>query len=79
MSVHKQEPFQIRLLLPKEMVSELDSIAASRRISRLALIRRFLQLQIDDEFNQLETYFAEAERRNKTHARLQEHLKNSEY
>ena len=79
MSVHQQEPFQIRLLLPKEMVSELDSIASSRRVSRLALIRRFLQLQIEDEFSQLESYFAEVDKRKRTHARLQEHLEDSEY
>lgn len=79
MSIHRQHPKQIRLLLPEQMVSELDCIAASREVSRLALIRRFLRLQIDDELSQLETYFQEVDRRNKTHERLQEHLSDNEW
>lgn len=79
MSDHIEKPAQILLVLPEEMVSQLNSIAASRQISRLALIRRFLRLQIDSELSQLETYFQEVDRREKVHERLQEHLTDSEW
>ena len=71
MSIHIDQPTQILLVLPKQMVSQLDSIAATRQVSRLALIRRFLRLHIVDELSQLENYFQEVDRRNKTHERLQ--------
>jgi metal-responsive CopG/Arc/MetJ family transcriptional regulator len=79
MSIHRDSPKQIRLLIPQQMVRELDSIAASRQLSRLAIIRRFLRMQIDEELSQLETYFEEVDRRNRTHERLQEHLSDNEW
>lgn len=79
MSINAKQITQIRLLLPKEMVSELDTIAASRQVSRLSLIRFFLRHQIDHELSQLDAYFKDVDRRRRTHARLQEHLSENEW
>lgn len=40
---------QLRLLLPKEWVAELDTIASVRCSTRLALIRQYLRRQIDHD------------------------------
>jgi len=44
---------QIRLLLPRKWVDELDTIAASRHLSRLGLIRGYLRSRIDHDLNKL--------------------------
>ena len=79
MSNHIDKHTQILLALPAQMVSELNSIAKSRQISRLALIRRYLRLQLDDELKSLEAYLNEAKRGKRTHALLQERLKESDW
>lgn len=43
---------QIRLLVPKEWVQELDTLAASRFLTRLGLIRFYLRSQMDQDLNQ---------------------------
>lgn len=78
MSINTKEIAQIRLLIPKEMVSELDTIASSRDMTRLSTIRFLLRNQIDAELSQLETYLEQVERRRNTHQRLQEHLSDKE-
>ena len=44
---------QIRLLLPSKWVEELDAIAASRHITRLALIRGYLRSRLDHDLQNL--------------------------
>lgn len=78
MSIQEKEISQIRLLLPTEMVIELDTIAKSRRLPRLQLIRFFLRHQIDKELNDLEAYLDGVERRKETHQRLQDYLLEQE-
>lgn len=78
MSVQTDKTSQIRLLIPTEMVKELDTIAISRSMSRLALIRYFLRHQIDQELSELDSYLSQVERRKQTHQRLQEHLSERE-
>ena len=78
MSFQTKEIAQIRLLIPSEMVRELDTIASSRDMTRLAVIRFLLRNQIDAELSQLETYLEQVERRRDTHQRLQEHLSDKE-
>lgn len=78
MSIQSKEITQIRLLIPTEMVRELDTIASSRDMTRLALIRFLLRLQIDSEMGQLESYFENVDRRKQTHQRLQEYLSDRE-
>lgn len=79
MSNHIDKPKQILLALSTQMLSELDSLSKSRQISRLALIRRYLRLQIDDELKSLEAYLNEAKRGKRTHLLLQERLKESDW
>lgn len=78
MSIQTKEITQIRLLIPTEMVHELDTIATSRDMTRLALIRYLLRHQIDSELGQLESYLENVDRRKQTHQRLQEYLSDRE-
>ena len=78
MSINKKEIAQLRLLIPIEMVEELDTIASSRDTTRLAIIRMFLRNSIAYELDQLETHFQNMSRRDKTHRRLQQHLSDRE-
>jgi hypothetical protein len=78
MSINKKEIAQLRLLIPIEMLEELDTIASSRATTRLSIIRMFLRNSIDSELDQLEIHFQEMTRRDKTHRRLQQHLFDKE-
>lgn len=79
MPVHSKDIIQqIRLLLPATMVNELNTIAASREISRLALIRFFLRNQINQELDELQNYLDAAESRKQTQQQLQDLLKKHE-
>jgi metal-responsive CopG/Arc/MetJ family transcriptional regulator len=78
MSIHIQDPTQILLHLPKQMVSELDSIAKSRQVSRTALIRWLLQHQIIEELKSLEVHLENTKRCKRTNMLLQSHLKDKE-
>ena len=40
---------QLRLIIPKEWVAELDALASFRVISRLALIRLFIREALNNE------------------------------
>lgn len=57
---------QIRLLIPKEWLDELTSLAKGRYMSRLSLIRTYLRNQMDEELRQLEDHFAARERQRAT-------------
>ncbi len=48
---------QLRLLLPAEWVADLDSIAASKFVSRLALIRQYLRECADRDLQSLKAQF----------------------
>lgn len=48
---------QIRLLIPQEMMKELDTLAKVKLMTRLALIRRYLREQIDHDLSQLNDHF----------------------
>jgi metal-responsive CopG/Arc/MetJ family transcriptional regulator len=78
MSIHIEDPTQILLHLPRQMLSELDSIAKSRQVSRTALIRWFLSHQIQEELKSLEVHLENTRRCKKTHLLLQDHLKDKE-
>jgi len=51
----KTEKGQIRLILPKDWIPDLDSIAASKFISRLDLIRRYLRECADRDLTSLKS------------------------
>ena len=78
MSINKKEIAQLRLLIPIEMLEELDTIASSRDTTRLSIIRMFLRNSIAYELDQLETHFQNMNRRDKTHRRLHQHLIDKE-
>jgi len=78
MSNQSKKITQIRLLLPIEMLRELDTLADSRSMTRLQLIRFLLRHQIDQELSELDSYLSQVERRKQTHQRLQEHLSERE-
>ena len=62
----KQEQTHIRLILPKKWLKELDVIARSRLISRLALIRHYIQLHINDDLEKLREQLATVNQNKRT-------------
>ena len=67
---------QIRLLVPKEWVQELDTLAKSRFLTRLGLIRFYLRSQMDQDLQQLADVLQERQDLKNTHRSLQRY--NSE-
>ena len=49
---------QLRLIIPQSWIFKLDTIATSRFISRLALIRHYLRLHLDKDLESLRTQLA---------------------
>lgn len=45
--------FQIRLILEKEMADQLSTIASTKYLSRMSLIRGYLQKAIEEDLNSL--------------------------
>jgi hypothetical protein len=74
MTKPKSKTAQLRLLLPEDWIPELDSLAASRFLTRLGLIRFFLRAQMNEELSRLSDHFRETEGLRKTYRRLQSHL-----
>ena len=70
MNPTKTDIAQVRLLIPQEWLDELTSIAKSRFVSRLSLIRTYLRREIDEELSQLEDHLAARERQRITKAQL---------
>ena len=54
----KSTTTQVRLLIPENWISELDAIARSKFISRLALIRNYLRIHIDKDLESLRDQLA---------------------
>jgi hypothetical protein len=61
---------QLLLLLPSEWLEELNVLAKSRYISRLALIRSYLRQQMDKDFAQYSEQISEREKLLKTRIKL---------
>jgi len=70
---------QLLLLLPHDWIAQLDSLARSRNLSRLALIRLFLRLQMDSELAQLSAHFKQQDEQRRTHKRLNSYLSERDY
>lgn len=51
---------QLRLLLPQEWISELDHLAANRFLTRLGLIRFYIQLGMKEDLSQMSEYLKQA-------------------
>lgn len=59
----KNETAQLRLLLPQEWISELDHLAASRFLTRLGLIRFYIQIGMREDIDQVSDYLEQAKNR----------------
>jgi hypothetical protein len=69
---------QLRLLLPEEWVPELDSLAASRFLTRLGLLRFYIKAGMTDDFSKLAEHFKQSKENKRAHQRLQSHLQDRE-
>ena len=65
---------QLRLLLPQEMISELDTLARSCFVSRLSLIRFYLRTMIDKDLTDLSEHFNQRKQFEITREKLNEKL-----
>jgi hypothetical protein len=79
MSIQRMPVSQIRLLINPQWIKELDAIAASRHITRLALIRGYLREKIDQELLELTEHFRQRDQLQKTQRRLEKHLEDQEW
>lgn len=78
MSIKQPRYVQLRVLLEASWISELDSLAKSRFLSRLGLIRFYLRSKMDEELTNLEEFFQAQETRRGTKSKLDAYLKDRE-
>ena len=69
---------QLRLLLPHEWIGELDSLASSHFISRLALIRKYLRKMIDSDLEMHKEHLEQVANRKRVKDQLDYHLSQRE-
>ena len=74
MSIQPQEITQIRLLVPKDWVQELDTLAKSRFLTRLGLIRFYLRSQMDQDLQQLSEMIEQRSDLNSAHRSIKRYL-----
>ena len=74
----KSKTKQLRLLLPEDWIPELDSLAASRFLTRLGLLRFYIMAGKNEDLSKLAEHFKQNEQNKKTHQRLQSHLQDRE-
>lgn len=79
MSLQKERYRQLRLLIAPDWISDLDTLARSRRITRLALIRLFLKAKIDEELLSLDTFLQHQESLKATKRKLDKYLHDHDY
>jgi hypothetical protein len=79
MTKPKSKITQIRLLLPEEWLPELDSLAATRFLTRLGLIRFYLRAQMNEDLSNLAQHFKENEQHKKTLKHLSQHREDNEW
>jgi hypothetical protein len=79
MSSKKTNFVQLRLLIDPSWIPELDSLARSKHLTRLGLIRLYLRAKIDDDLSQLSVFFQEREQRRRTQTKLKGYLDEMDY
>jgi hypothetical protein len=79
MSIKKPKFTQLRLLLEPEWIEDLNTLAQSRRITRLALIRMFLKAKIDEELLSLDAFLQQQESLKATKRKLDKYLHERDY
>jgi len=65
---------QIRLLISPRMLQELNTLAASRRIPRLHLIRLYLQIMIEKELTAIDDHLDRQDKLQATRLKLDKYL-----
>ena len=75
----KTQQVQLRLILNREIQEQLDLLARSRRITRLALIRMFLKAEIDEELLSLDAFLQQQESLKATKRKLDKYLNERDY
>jgi len=76
---HKERYSQLRLLIKPEWIEDLDTLARSRHLTRLALIRMFLKAKIDEELLSLDAFLQQQESLKATKTRLDKYLHDHDY
>ena len=74
MKCKTSEYSQLRLLIDPQLVSQLDTLARSRQITRIALIRLFLRSKTTEELESLDSFLRQQERLKETKVRLDKYL-----
>lgn len=77
--IPKSKTSSVLLLIPSEWIAQLDTLAKSRNLSRLALIRLFLRIQMDSELAQLAAHFKQQDEQRRTQKRLDSYLSERDY
>jgi hypothetical protein len=67
------------MILNREIQEQLDLLARSRRITRLALIRMFLKAKIDEELLSLDAFLQQQESLRATKRKLDKYLHERDY
>ncbi len=75
----KTQQVQLRLILNRDIQEQLDLLARSRRITRLALIRMFLKAKIDEELLSLDAFLQQQESLKATKRKLGKYLHERDY
>lgn len=75
----KTEQAQVRLIISREMMEQLDLLSRSRHLTRLALIRMFLKAKIDEELLSLDTFLQHQESLKATKRKLDKYLHEHDY
>ena len=75
----KTQQVQLRLILNREIQEQLDLLARSRRITRLALIRMFLKAKIDEELLSLDAFLQQQESLRATKRKVDKYLYERDY
>jgi hypothetical protein len=75
----KTNQAQVRLIISREMMEQLDLLSRSRHLTRLALIRMFLKAKIDEELLSLDAFLQHQESLKATKRKLDKYLHDHDY
>ena len=74
--MQKDPKAQIRLVVPDSWITELDLLAKSRFITRLALIRLYLRARMNEDLKDLQAHFKDERARLETRRQLEDYYKD---
>ena len=70
--------FQLRLLIPREWVEELNILAKAKFRSRLALLRQYIRTEIDLDFTELNEFHNNRHNLRQAKAKTEQWIKDLE-